>query len=890
MPTTERVQAQAVPYPRAKSVLLEALDKAIRKATPPGYRDPIDLIDDRDDFKPIKPRKTDRKSARNCAILRSFPNLERKISVVDQGVLGGVKLPLWAPRRVFDTDTIPDTLSEPSDEPEVDALGAAMVMAYDTEWQARGDGSNDVLSYQIAAFEPAGGRWVEFVIYVEDDQRATLADLIEETRVRLGLRPKDLQRREILVVAHFGAAEWSALRDRVELAQHLQLIRRVPVTLGAVAVKLRMNNRPVQVMLRSIDTYLLAPDGNQQLAKLGDVVGIPKVTLRPGAIERMAELRDTDPSLFELYGIQDARVTLGFLMRMIDTAKRELGLTTLPLTTGGISVRAFLDSVGEEAYLEIFGLEKIRQHKKTRIEQVPARAHTESFFAMGFSGGLNNAVPSVVAPGDNRVVYDIDFVSAYPAAAATLPIIDWSPGGVRNGIESGHFTAEGGGGATAISLSFVRFRFPPNTARPCIPVSAGSRGIIYPLEGEGYATGPEIAMARAKGCHIEIDRQERLPYRVDADGNARLAFAPFLGEMVARRRTFPKGSIENLLYKLISNAFYGKLAQGVRPRSVRSFGQRGALPASKLSCPAYAAAITGTVRAALIALQDAVEECGGVVHSATTDGCTVSFPGSPETHPSLASIDGLEAAIMRKPAIRAMHQGLLNMGVSGDTPLELKAVGDSCEVWKTRGYVIKLGEKVLHVGRAGHQLSAEELSERASDDEISQWEMKSLSSAQSIFDGKHADLISLRSSRRVNLDYDFKLLPDGRGGYRPPRDLDEFMDWRDSADAIRRQGRRATESRVALAAVGVQQRGGETTAVRRQLLRALIQDVGGIRPVGLTDREVAELLGFTATDAKNAKRRPFKALPRSVEIERIASEILASAGIPSGGSELLLEK
>ena len=116
------------------------------------------------------------------------------------------------------------------------------------------------------------------------------------------------------------------------------------------------------------------------------------------------------------------------------------------------------------------------------------------------------------------------------------------------------------------------------------------------------------------------------------------------------------------------------------------------------------------------------------------------------------------------------------------------------------------------------------------------------------------------------------------------------MDWRDSADAIRRQGRRATESRVALAAVGVQQRGGETTAVRRQLLRALIQDVGGIRPVGLTDREVAELLGFTATDAKNAKRRPFKALPRSVEIERIASEILASAGIPSGGSELLLEK
>ena len=832
-----------------------------------------------------------RKSVRKCAKLRSFEQEGRKISILEQGVMNGVKPPLWAPEYNFDTSDVQLLEKESAISlklagcVEVETLGAALLIAYDTEYEERDDKTNEILSYQIVALAKCGS-FVEFVIHVFDGDRLGMGEIIDATRLLIDVKPKALKAGGVVIVSHFGAAEWAALEDRKYLSDYLDLVRKVPVTLKPVQVELRMNNRKVSCSLSVLDTFLLAPDGSKGLAKLGEVVGIPKIELPPGAIENMSRLRAENPDLFERYGIQDARITMAFIMKMFDLATRELGLSELPLTTGGLAVKSFLNDLGKLRYMHIFGLEERKAYKKTEKVSVTAREHVESFFAAGFAGGLNNATPSRVTPADGRVVFDIDFLSAYPAAMASLPVIDWSGSG-QNGIEHGFVMTDSGGAAAPISLSYIRFQFPPETVRPCIPVDAESRGIIYPLEGEGYATGPELAMARAKGAEIEVLRKEHLPYCVDKAGRAELAFAPFLGRMIEKRREFPSESIENLLYKLICNSLYGKLAQGVKHRTVRSFSKKGTLPASSVTCPAYAAATTGIVRAALVALQDAIEEVGGVVHSATTDGCCASFPGSPDTHPDLSHIPGLMDAILGKPAIRQMQQGLLNMCLPGN-PLDLKSVGDSCEIWKTRGYVIKLGETVKHVGKAGHQLSAEELSENAASSSIDRWEMKSLTSAQSIYDGKNNDLIALRESRRVNLDFDFKLIPDGRGGYRPPRDLHEFQDWRESAEAIRKSGLRATESRVAMSVVGVQLRGGETPAVKRQLLRALLQNVGGIRPAKLKDRELAELLGYSATDAKNAKRRPFQALPRTAEIERILRLVLREAGLVDPPLEALM--
>lgn len=396
-----------------------------------------------------------------------------------------------------------------------------------------------------------------------------------------------------------------------------------------------------------------------------------------------------------------------------------------------------------------------------------------------------------------------------------------------------------------------------------------------------------MRQARSKGARISVVREERVPHAATRKlKRARLAFAPFLGRMVEKRNMFLKGTIENAIYKLICNAFYGKLAQGLRPRTITSFDSSVTLEESRITCAPYATMITGIVRAALIDLQDAIEEIGGVVHSATTDGCAASFPIPADQVKTLDDIPGFWEAVLRKPGIAAMRQGLLNMG-RPPIPLELKAIGDACEIWKTRGYVITREGRVVHSGKAGHQLSPEALSEHYRADEIGNWTMRSLSGAQKIYTGKSEDLVKIESERRINLDFDYKLIPDGANGYRPPETLEEFLEWRDAAETVRKSDRRATERNVRLNLAGISTRGGEEAATRRMFLRVIAQNLCGLRPEKARDREIAERLGLDRMDVTNAKRRAYQPLPDLPEIREIIEDMLAALSM--GDREIPVE-
>lgn len=823
------------------------------KASPPGpanaNRTPLQVLE----------------GGRESARARTLRRGRLEISILDQGDDIGVKPSLFARERGFDT------------------FGASLLIAFDTEYEERPSDTdptatrNEILSYQVLAVTPQR-RWCEIVFHVRGGHRMSLSEIIDETRRILEIKPTALKGSEVRVVSHFGAAEWASLRDRNELSPLLQLIRKVPVTLGAKPVKLRMNNRPVMVRLSLVDTMLLAPDTKKSLAALGEVVGIQKIKLPDGAIERMGALRDEDRDLFEEYGINDTRITLAYYLKMADVALNELGLEAVPLTTGSLSVATFRASLSEREYLRMFGLKKVRGYRKTTVVPREYRELAEPLFTQGYAGGLNNATPADLGSEEGRVVLDIDFTSAYPTAASLLPVINWSGKG-DNASEYEVVDAVGGGAALAISIALVDFEFPPHERRPCIPIRDSKYGLIYPRRGRGFATGPELHQAREKGARISIVRQEMLPYIASGKkGKARLAFAPHLGRMVDKRNRFPKKTLENEVYKLICNSFYGKLAQGLRERTITSFDSRVTLPESAVTCGPYAAMITGIVRAALVDLQDAIEEIGGVVHSATTDGCAASFAVPPGNVKSLDDIPGFWDAVLRKPGIQWMRQGLLNMGRPPE-PFDLKAIGDSCEIWKTRGYAIRREGRVVHKGMGGHRLTPDELSEHARSDEIGTWTLKSLTGVQKVYTGKARDIVNIKSVRRVNLDYDYKLIPDGQGGYRPPETLEEFFEWREAAETIRRGDRRATEARVRMNLAGISQRGGEDVATRRMFLRAIAQDLCGMRPRDLKDREIAERLGFDPMDMKNARRRPYQPLPDLPEIRNIIGGMLTSLGM-----------
>ncbi|MEO9684083.1 MAG: hypothetical protein ABJF86_12195 [Tateyamaria sp.] len=766
-----------------------------------------------------------------------------------------------------------------------DTFGHELVLSLDTEYQNDGP-QNDIVSYQALAIS-AEGRAIELIWVCEPGVRMSLAEICEIVRKLLGIKPRRLEMPKgkipspILLLWHFGAAEWAALRDREKLGDVLQIIRKVPVSLGTVPMEFKLNNRMVKCGIKVADTTLLAPAGKGSLAALGEVVGVPKIVLPDGVIARMRGYLGEDETNFAAYGINDCRITYAYYSRMQELANDVLGLPNMPLTLGGFGVSGYKIHAGNKALLEFLGLIKVKGYRKTSIEKSPEREIVDGFFAPAFCGGLNVAIEGEFK---DTLVLDLDFRSCYPSAAATLPILDWDVSehskeigpllDASSDMQSVH-------SASSIALAYVTFRFPQECRWPTIPIRAGARGLIYPSFGKSFATTFELTEAYRKGAELDIHRLFHLQPICDEGGSPRLMFASYLSQLISKRGEHPKGSLENLMFKEMANSFYGKLAQGVRQRNVRSFDDVSALPESPITSPAHAGAVTGIVRAALIGLIDAIEECGGRVLAATTDGAMASFPHlSDLPRPvKLSDVPGLMDRALEKPGIRALQAGLTNMGIS-EAPIEIKHCGDRAIVWKTRGYIIYDGDDVQHVARAGHRATASELIGFDEDDDgTATWNLKRLSSVQSVWDGKYEDLVSVFENRRVNLDFDYKRIPTPSGEFRPPADMAEFEEWRDKMENIRKRGERATIPKVRAAVAGIKLQGGEVASMRRHLLRAVVRNLGNLYPVDedgnpLTQRALARLMDVTVSDIKNAKRRPFTKLPRTELSESILFELV----------------
>ena len=96
---------------------------------------------------------------------------------------------------------------------------------------------------------------------------------------------------------------------------------------------------------------------------------------------------------------------------------------------------------------------------------------------------------------------------AYPTALAAIQM-------TRLGQRARHEVA----GRTsvvdeAMTFAQVRFKFPPNTKYPCLPIrAADKRGLIYPLEGECWTCGPELFMAREMGASIVVVQGYIVPW------------------------------------------------------------------------------------------------------------------------------------------------------------------------------------------------------------------------------------------------------------------------------------------------------------------------------------------------------------------------------------------
>lgn len=789
-------------------------------------------------------------------------------------------------------------------EPKLPNYGGAVIpllIGFDSEWKTT-DGANNVLSYQFFALDVHGGSWR--TIYYPKNERFGLPTLLACV-IAEGLA-KGLIREwpaSIYLVAHFSLADLSTLERFVDIKALFDAIRRTYVTLNPKTALIcriwdeQRHDHHVKVILR--DTMLLAPNGKQSLAALGDLVDCEKIELEDDEIENMDLLLVSNPERFRDYAERDPEICVRYAVKMLELNYSITGKAEVPPTLSGMGLSYLLRLWGELGIDRhvVLGTEVIKatpwsEHLQRRIrknEIVPlAERHLfESFASECYHGGRNEQF--LFGAGEEGLWTDWDLSGAYTTAMCVIGMPDWKA--IRQTRDIDEFQPQ------VLGYARVRFRFPENTRLPCLPVRTAN-GLIFPLEGESYCCSPEIRLALRLGAQLDIVNGVILP----ASFNAR-PFEQFVIECASRRKSFTKGTLDELLWKEIGNSTYGKTAQGLHRKRVfdsRS-GQHVDLPASQITNPYIAAYTTSFVRAVLGEIIAGLP-LNRTVCSATTDG----FLTNATDAEVLTATDG--------PLCRLFAQARLR--ISGDvTMLERKHRIAQPLGWRTRGQATLkgiAGEKPV-LAKAGlkppmkdagahNKWIVDTFVNRTAD---SKQTISTLRNLPEIWK-KGGDLVAKAITRRINMDYDFKrrpVNPETRpiNGVDhlyfdtvPWRSVTEFTACREQWEAFHASSGTVLKAPVDLAdfddyrAVNVaslglkrSKKGAGLKLAQRQFLRAFTRSELGLDATAITYGELALWLteqGYATSksDVENAKRASAKLVKNCVPHTEPVKKFLAT--------------
>ena len=825
-------------------------------------------------------------------------------------------------------DQQPATPPHPDPQDDVDIV-------LDVEWTAQGRRRNRVLAYGLSLH--CGGRSVVKIVYPKGPDRRhrlklgrLLGKVIAEA-LAAGVLPRHPER--VTLITHYGRGDLAACRDFDRVKREADSLKGAFATTGRAAnldlevcpktgmpqdllprmpLARRMgvgdpggNTRHVQVTFR--DTSLLVPeDGRRSLDALGELVGVAKVELPSGFTkDRMDLLLERDQVLFEKYLRADLDIPQRYYARL-RSLLRGRGLRDVPPTLGACAVAMFkqaasslADGAGRPLTQErIFGTATTKTRAYSRAsgrymtrkasEVSLARRLSEQIMAAGYHGGrTETASTGPSEPG--RTLNDLDLRSAYPSAMVGIRIPDYDSTFMSTSL--GDYRAD------VLGVAEVGFDTPEEIAFPPFGVRT-DHGLVFPRHGRTTATAPEIAAARHLGGAVTVLRGVIIPWT----GDDVRPYKAFVGEMTEWRSELKRpdqnsraaDTLESLAVKTIANSLYGKTAQAVRPRRVfdaRTGGDRPLSPSS-ITSPAFAAYITGLVRAAIAEMLNGIP-AGHEVVSVSTDGFLTTAP--------------IEAVDVSGPACRVLSDNRLRL--TGDPGiLEVKRTALQVVSARNRAAFTALPAKgskpVLAkgsvkvpdgVGDANDYLLGLYLDRRA-DTAVPRRDLIPLRDQWR----ENGDLVAVQRTPLLNMEPDLKrclraprMVAIAGGphagrrhlatssepfatveemletralfiGWRHAtgrclKDMDDWHDWEDyRASTLAARGAARRPRRTA---------GGSADDLKRQFLRALVRGEWGLRLGRQTYRDIAEWLtgvGYrTSVDAvKNARRGGDRASPK----------------------------
>lgn len=457
------------------------------------------------------------------------------------------------------------------------------------------------------------------------------------------------------ILSHSGIADLSAFAPEREIGRILKFTTAVQG--GLVSMEEHFFRAPHKdywkfypCMVTFRDTMCYSAPGKKALKDLGEAMNIPKVILPSGVISKMGEFLNTNRNEYLEYAANDALITLAYASRMWGINKE------MPITASSAAAQCAYQSIKEymglsskQDYLLAYGgLKKIIQGKTPmnnrpgymEISSLEPYDHRTSLLlntaANSYKGGLNSCTR--VGWFDSEEFYDYDLQNAYPTSMCNVFDIDF-----RDGVDPLEYDPICKRGLTlddfdnpyAPLFAYISFEFPVGTKFPCIPIShEGS--LVFPRTSHGfegvYACGPDIYLALKLGakvfCHDGY--LGRIRRRQDGSPSRSLGEAvyQFVQDRIAARQLHGKGSIEELILKIMVNSIYGKTAQNViQKHSWDAFHDESKdLGMSIVTCPVHAAITTAGVRCVLIAAMTQLEQLGFKVWSVTTDGFISNAP------------------------------------------------------------------------------------------------------------------------------------------------------------------------------------------------------------------------------------------------------------------------
>ena len=635
----------------------------------------------------------------------------------------------------------------------------------------------EVLSYQFHAKTKDGIEW-NGIILPDELERVSFSDFIVYV-VGKGIQDKIIETipNQIYLVAHYNRADIPAFDDKDKLIKRLNNVRKSLVTRD-LPIKLKIkyfedevinpdpsiDDESLNIYLR--DTILLAPTGQKSLAELGNLVDCPKVVLSPDKKEeiKIKENLDllikNDWELFKRYALIDAKICVRYFDRITKNYELLMGTRRIPSALSNIGIKLLLKewssrdvpidrlhAIGKESFAETVWRRDQQQFITTKkdlyYEEI---SWFIDFVTETYHGGRNEQFwvgPSYIAEWS-----DYDLTGAYPTAMAMIGQPLWKE--IYTSTKKSEYTP------TTLGFACVDFKFKKSVRYPTFPVRTNN-GIIFPRSGRSYCSAPEIALALQLGCEITIRHGVIIP-----QDHSNKIFFPFLKQTIQQRQNATT-ELEKAFWKEITNSCYGKTAQGLRRKRVfniqREAGQQ--LPESQITNPYYASYITSFVRACVGEIINAIPK-DKLIFSVTTDGFITDASDdeiaqasrgkiSSYFSKSRLAISGNSDVLSKKHHVRQV----LGWKTRGQATL---LPGDGDENDKSRYVLAKAGIQPPPLTRDvddQNDYIVDLFFNRTGEKEVTVDVHTSL--RDMIF--YHADLVNKRSSRRLNMEYDFKRRP-----------------------------------------------------------------------------------------------------------------------------------